>query len=158
LLRRLPFIGTVMIMAMFAGCGLPGFANFPGELLVLFGVWGSLPWFVVAAAWGALIIAAIYMLRAVRDIWHGPLAEEFASLRDASLWRKVPFALLLAALLLFGVFPKTLTDKIEPSARSILDMAIRHDQAALGPSSPEVVYQTLSNMRQSLVRDPFENR
>src|SRR5205823_2918614 len=31
LLRRLPFIGTAMIMALFAGCGLPGFANFPGE-------------------------------------------------------------------------------------------------------------------------------
>src|SRR5215469_14937939 len=28
LLRRLPFIGTVVIMAAFAGCGLPGFANF----------------------------------------------------------------------------------------------------------------------------------
>src|SRR5204863_1522835 len=68
LLRKLPFIGTVMIIAMMAGCGLPGFANFPGELLVLFGVWGSLPWFVVAAAWGALIIGAIYMLRAIRDI------------------------------------------------------------------------------------------
>src|SRR6202453_225591 len=26
--RRLPFIGTVMIMAMMAGCGLPGFAGF----------------------------------------------------------------------------------------------------------------------------------
>src|SRR5438477_12701394 len=35
LLRRLPFIGTILIMAAFAGCGLPGFANFAGEVLVL---------------------------------------------------------------------------------------------------------------------------
>src|SRR6266481_3931349 len=56
-LRRLPFIGTAMIMAMLAGCGLPGFANFAGELMVLFGAWRSwlslplsLSWFVVAAA------------------------------------------------------------------------------------------------------------
>src|SRR5687767_4700775 len=39
LLKQLPFIGTAMIMAMFAGCGLPGFANFAGEMLVLFGSW-----------------------------------------------------------------------------------------------------------------------
>ncbi len=128
LLRRLPFIGTAMVMAMMAGCGLPGFANFPGELLVLFGVWGSLPWFVVAAAWGALIIAAIYMLRAIRDILHGPLPDQLATVRDASMWRRVPFALLLAGLLGFGVFPRGLTDKIRPSAEAILGMAIKHTQ------------------------------
>src|SRR5205085_7061305 len=55
-LQRLPFIGTVLIMTAFAGCGLPGFANFPGELLVLFGAWKTLQPFAVAAAWGALII------------------------------------------------------------------------------------------------------
>src|SRR5581483_3221289 len=32
LLRKLPFLGTALIMAMFAGCGLPGFANFTGEV------------------------------------------------------------------------------------------------------------------------------
>jgi NADH-quinone oxidoreductase subunit M len=125
LLRRLPFIGTVMIMAMLAGCGLPGFANFAGEILVLFGAWDS--WlkfhsFVVIAAWGALIIGAIYMLRAVRDIFHGELTENFPAIRDATHWRKVPFLLLLGGLVIFGIFPKSLTDKIEASAQSILKM------------------------------------
>ncbi len=57
------------------GCGLPGFANFPGELLTLFGAWKTLSPCVVIAAWGALVVGAIYMLRAVRNILHGPLAE-----------------------------------------------------------------------------------
>src|SRR6266436_4727717 len=61
LLRRLPFIGTVMVMAAFAGCGLPGFANFAGEVTVFFGSWQALPKMTVFAAWGALIIGAIYM-------------------------------------------------------------------------------------------------
>src|SRR6516165_9542007 len=39
LLRRLPFIGTALMMAGFAGCGLPGFANFAGEVTVFFGAW-----------------------------------------------------------------------------------------------------------------------
>jgi len=123
LLRRLPFIGTVLTMAAFAGCGLPGFANFPGELLVLFGAWKTLQPFVVVAAWGALIVGAIYMLRAVRSILHGPLVEKWAEVPDADLWRKAPFALLVAALLLFGCWPRLLTDKIKPSAEPIVSMA-----------------------------------
>lgn len=117
LLKKIPFIGAVMIMAMFAGCGLPGFGNFVGELLVLFGSWKTLPWFVVAGAWGALVIGAIYMLRAVRDIWHGDAMDAPATLQDATPWRKVPFVLLLATLILLGVWPRLLTDKIEPSVK-----------------------------------------
>ena len=69
LLRKLPFIGTALVMAAFAGCGLPGFANFVGEVTVLFGAWSvpSLRLITVLACWGALIIGAIYMLRAVRN-------------------------------------------------------------------------------------------
>ena len=43
-------------------------------------------------------------------------------MQDASKWRRVPFLLLLAALLLFGVVPGLLTKKIEPSARNIVGM------------------------------------
>src|ERR1051326_5910914 len=120
LLRRLPFIGTLFVIAAFAGCGLPGFASFPGELLVLFGGWKNLQPPVVFAAWGALVIGSVYMLRAVRSILHGPLPEKWAFVQDASLWRKTPFALLAAALLLFGIWPRALTEKIKPSLGQML--------------------------------------
>jgi NADH-quinone oxidoreductase subunit M len=123
LLRRLPFIGAALVMAAFAGCGLPGFANFPGELLVLFGAWRGLQPFVAVAIWGGIVVAAIYMLRAVRSAMHGPMPETWANAQDASLWRKVPFALLIAALLLFGCWPRWLTDKIQPSAQNIVKLA-----------------------------------
>jgi NADH-quinone oxidoreductase subunit M len=127
LLRKLPFIGAAIVMAMLAGCGLPGFANFVGELSVLFGAWkgsfGHAQWFVVAAAWGGLVIGAIYMLRAVRNVLHGELSEKWHDVQDAMLWRKVPFVLLLAALIAFGCWPRLLTDKIKPSADNIVKMA-----------------------------------
>ena len=53
LLRQTPFVGALLVMAMMAGCGLPGFANFAGEVTVLFGAWDSLSGVVVGTAWGA---------------------------------------------------------------------------------------------------------
>ncbi len=124
LLRRLPFIGAVLVMAMLAGCGLPGFANFSGEVLVLFSSWKVYPLVTVFAVWGALVIGAVYMLRAIRTVLHGPVDERWAGVADASsLWRKFPYALLLGGLLLFGFFPRLLSDKIQPTADSIVKMA-----------------------------------
>jgi NADH-quinone oxidoreductase subunit M len=120
LLRRLPFIGTVLVMAAFAGCGLPGFANFVGEIMVFFGAWTPLKVVTGFAIWGGLIIGAVYMLRALRNMLYGPLAERWELIRDASgPWRRLPFALLLASLLLFGMVPRLLTDRIRPVAEAI---------------------------------------
>jgi len=126
LLRKLPFIGTALVMAAFAGCGLPGFANFVGEVTVLFGAWSvsSLHLITVFACWGALIIGAVYMLRAVRNILHADLPSRWASVADASsAWRKLPFALLLASLIVFGCFPRLLTDKLQGPVNAIVQMA-----------------------------------
>jgi len=123
LMKRMPFIGTALIMAAMAGCGLPGFANFPGEILTMFGAWKTLNPFVAAAAWGALVIGAIYMLRAVRNILHGPVAENLPAAVDANWWRRLPFLILLGGLLLFGVVPRLLTAKIEPGAKVVLGIA-----------------------------------
>jgi NADH-quinone oxidoreductase subunit M len=127
LLRRLPFIGTALLMAMLAGCGLPGFANFVGEISVLFGAWkgafGHAHWFVMAAAWGGLVIGAVYMLRAARRILHGEMSSRWADVADATFWRRTPFVLLLAALLLFGIWPGPLAEKIKPSADIVVRLA-----------------------------------
>ncbi|HPC60087.1 MAG TPA: NADH-quinone oxidoreductase subunit M [Verrucomicrobiota bacterium] len=121
LLRRLPFIGAALMMAAFAGCGLPGFANFAGEITVFFGAWKVYPVVTVLACWGALIVGAVYMLRAVRVVMHGPLPERWAEVPDAPhFWRKLPFLALLAGLLVFGCFPRLLTDRIQAGLASVL--------------------------------------
>jgi NADH-quinone oxidoreductase subunit M len=143
LLQRLPFIGAAMVMAMLAGCGLPGFANFVGEVMVFFGAWKSglneAHALIAAAAWGGLIIGAVYMLRAVRNILHGPVAEQCESVTDANAWRRLPFVLLLGALLMFGFFPKLLTEKIKPSAALIVEMANGEGQNSPGKPRSGVI-------------------
>jgi len=123
LARKLPFIGTALLMAALAGCGLPGFANFVGEVTVFFGAWKAFPLVTGLALWGALMIGALYMLRAMRNILHGPLPEKWSGIPDAAhVWRKLPYALLLASLLVFGCFPRLLTEKIMPDAGKIVSL------------------------------------
>jgi len=122
LLKKLPFIGTVMIMAMLAGCGLPGFANFPGEAMVFFGCWKGFTIVTAIAIWGALVIGGVYMLRGIRNIWHGDKEQPAVMLDATSYWRKLPFVLLLAGLIVFGFAPRLLTDRIKVSVAPIVEM------------------------------------
>ena len=109
-------------MALLAGCGLPGFANFAGEITVFFAAWqAEFKVITVVAVWTSLVIAAVYMLRAARHILHGPVVDTEQESSDASDWfTKLPYALLLAALLLFGFWPRLLSDKISPAAERLV--------------------------------------
>ncbi len=121
LARRLPFVGTALILAMLAGCGLPGFANFVGEATVFFGSWTRFPEVTALACWGALVVGGVYMIRAIRVMLHGPLPPQWEGLADANAWRQLPFVVLLAALILFGTWPSLLIDKIEPAVTRIVE-------------------------------------
>ena len=136
LLKTLPFVGGALVMAFLAGCGVPGFANFPGELTVLFGAWKSFPVFVILAAWGGLLIGGVYMLRAIRDLLHGPLRDGSVQGGDAGYWRRVPFLVLLAALIYFGINPGSLSDRIAPSAERIASVK---SATATAPATAAVV-------------------
>ena len=138
LAKKLRFIGVAFVMAAMAGCGLPGFLNFVGEVSVFFGAWQvpTLRVVTVFAVWGALIIGAVYMLRAVRAAMHGEMSDKWANLSDANLWRKLPYAVLLVSLLVFGFFPKLLAEKIKPVTEEIVNMA------TVSNSAPAQVVET----------------
>lgn len=134
LMDKVPFIGALLVMAMLAGCGVPGFANFVGELLVLFGAWEVNKTWVVVATWAGLVVGAVYTLRAVRTILHGPLRTELATVADpAGAWHRSAYALLVVALLLFGVVPGLLIARIEPDAKAVSGtIATRIEMKAAG--------------------------
>jgi len=113
LARRSPFLGVAFTMAVLAALGLPGFANFVSEILVLFGAWlhGAL-WLrlaVAAGVWG-LVLTATYFLRAVRTVCFGPVAPTTEKLFTPYDAEKFAVVLLLIFLFAGGVWPRLATD------------------------------------------------
>jgi NADH-quinone oxidoreductase subunit M len=104
-----------------ASAGLPGFANFVTEMMVIFGAWESAltraGWWLyipaTLAVWG-LVITGVYMLRAVKDAFFGEISERWKGLRDAKTFpERAPFALLVAVLVVFGFYPQPMIDVVD---------------------------------------------
>ena len=137
LLRKMPLAGTALLMAMMAGCGLPGFANFAGEITIFFAAWSAgFQTITVIAAWSALVIGGLYMLRAIRNILHGSKGEDWENASDAKPLVATAFGLLLAMLLVFGFAPNLLTKRINGEVEKIVRLA-KPEGAA--PEKVEVV-------------------
>ncbi len=120
LLKQMPFIGTCFMMAALASAGVPGFANFAAEMMVLLGAWDAYRWQTVLAILG-IVITAIYMLKSIRFGFQGPLAARFSGLKDAtSIAAKLPFILLLTALILVGCFPSLILKHIDSATKPVV--------------------------------------
>jgi NADH-quinone oxidoreductase subunit M len=127
--KVMPFAGLTFGLGAFAAIGLPGFANFAGEIMIFFGAFRNgwemerfhtLQIATVLGLWG-VVISAVYMLRAYRKVFMGALPERFHGLKrliDLRFSLRLPVTLLIAALLCYGFFPQSLVRMIIPTFRS----------------------------------------
>jgi len=119
--KVMPIYAGFFLFMIFASIGLPGLNGFVGEFLVLIGSYTTLPGLTIVAASG-VILAAVYLLCAYERVFTGvPEKEENKVLSDLSI-REISLLVPLAALvLLLGLYPNILLDKIAPSTEAVLD-------------------------------------
>ena len=114
-----PWLAGAFLFVALSSVGLPGLNNFVGEFLVILGTLGRSVWFGSIAASG-VVLAAIYLLWAYQRMAQGPVPEEHRHHSDLSLREVVVLAPVLAAILAFGVYPKVLLDRIEPTTAKVV--------------------------------------
>ena len=133
LAKVMPFAGLAFGFAAFATIGLPGFANFAGEIMIFFGAFQN-GWemqrfhifqFATALALWGVVISAVYMLRAYRQTFMGTIAERWENLPDLRMSLRVPVSLLIAGLLWYGFFPQKLVKLITPAFKTYLSADAR---------------------------------
>lgn len=132
--KAMPAFGLLFGFAAFASIGLPGFVGFVGELLVFFGSFvggeslmgvangkeifhlNNFQIATICAVWG-VVISAIYMLRAYRRVFFGPLNEKWTGLKEISGSARVAIAALIMVMLVTGFFPKLLISYITSASQ-----------------------------------------
>jgi NADH-quinone oxidoreductase subunit M len=113
--RIMPVASTYFIVAALAGIGVPGLATFWGELMVFIAAFKTYPlWGSLAVC--ALVVSALFMLRVVQRTFYGPKNEKYEHLTDVSLGQGIPRMILMAVLVIFGLFPSLMFDMIETAS------------------------------------------
>ena len=116
LAKSAPSMAFLFGIAAMASIGLPGLANFSGEVLVFLSAFqdydpangfGPVQIACILAIWG-VVISAVYMLRAYRNIFQGPAVKSTATAADLTISDHIPAVILILALLAVGCYPNLL--------------------------------------------------
>jgi len=138
LAKRAPVLAVLFSFASMATMGVPGLANFAGELMVFFGSFSAattLPiLFGVIAIYGT-VLTAIFQLRAIKNVFYGPMPARYQPQPAGSLsggeaalalpgmtdtstvMEHAPYVLLIFASLVIGFMPFLLIHLVEPSVK-----------------------------------------
>jgi NADH-quinone oxidoreductase subunit M len=107
-----------------ASVGLPGTANFVGEVLVLVGIFKVSTWTAAIALTGVILVAA-YMLFLYRRVVFGELTkDDLKDMLDLDKREILIFAPLVILTLWMGVYPTTFLDFIHVSVENL---STKHD-------------------------------
>jgi NADH-quinone oxidoreductase subunit M len=127
LARQVPVIAAVFSIAGLASLGLPTTSGFAAEFLVFLGSYSStivphIQVYTIIAAIGVVLTAG-YILWMLQRAFFGPVREEFKSVKDADGLEKFYMFVLVAVIMLVGIYPAILTDVfklgIEPVVKLI---------------------------------------
>ena len=124
LLKVLPFISVVYVIAGMALLGLPGFSGFVAEMNIFMGAFQQDSMFYRIAtiiSISAIVVTAVYVLRVVGIMLMGPVKNESYNQLEATTWyEKAGIALLLIPIVGIGIAPLWLSDMIMASLQPFI--------------------------------------
>ena len=118
--NTMPKFAAFAVLFAMANCGLPGTAGFVGEWMVILGAVKYDFWIGMLAA-TTLIFGAAYTLWMVKRVYFGDVANEHVkTLSDLDGREFLMLALLAAAVLWMGLYPKPFTSVMQVSVTELL--------------------------------------
>ncbi len=114
-----PIMAAAFTVVMLASIGLPGLNNFVSEFLVLSGTFLTHRWWAVVATAG-VVFAALYLLWAYQQVFHGKVSLANAQTRDLSWGERAVILPLIALIVILGLYPKPVLDRITPSVNQLV--------------------------------------
>ncbi|MFD5749360.1 NADH-quinone oxidoreductase subunit M [Streptomyces sp. NPDC127033] len=109
-----PILAGTFLIGGLATLSLPGLSPFVSEFLVLVGTFSRYPVIGIIATLG-IVLAALYVLVLYQRTMTGPVKNEVRTMPDLRLRELVVVTPLIALLLFLGVYPKPLTEIVNPA-------------------------------------------
>ena len=123
LLKVMPFISTVFVIAGLCSLGLPGFSGFVAEMTVFMGSWqhpDTMYRLATILSCASIVVTAVYILRAAGKTVMGPITDNaYLQLTDAGWNEKLAAAILIIGIVLIGVAPFLINQLIGPGTENI---------------------------------------
>jgi NADH-quinone oxidoreductase subunit M len=116
---------------------VPGLNGFVGEFLILVGTFIVHRWWAVVALLG-VIVAALYLLWAYQQVFHGEPTEADRKTRDLAWGERLVIAPLIVLIVFLGVYPKPVLERITPSVNQLIahvDQVTRTKEPAVSTGS-----------------------
>ncbi len=124
LLKMMPFISTIFVIAGLCSLGLPGFSGFAAEITVFMGAWqntGALYRIATILACASIVVTAVYILRAIGKTIMGPVENtHYENLSDATWNERSAAILMVAGIVVIGIAPFWLINLITPATEFIM--------------------------------------
>ncbi|MFE5855359.1 NADH-quinone oxidoreductase subunit M [Streptomyces sp. NPDC056500] len=121
-----PVLAGTFLIGGLATLSLPGLSPFVSEFLVLVGTFARYPVAGIIATSG-IVLAALYVLVLYQRTMTGPVKPEIQGMPDLRVRELVVVTPLIALLLFFGVFPKPLTDIVNPAVEHTMSDVEKKD-------------------------------
>ncbi|GAX89621.1 complex I subunit 4 family protein [Effusibacillus lacus] len=117
--KQLPVLSGFLLAGALGSLGLPGMSGFVSEIVSFMGAFQKFP---ILSAIGTLgiILAAVYLLWAMQRTTFGPPGMVLEGAQDATAAEYVPMVLLLAIVILIGVYPAILGDIMNPTLTQLV--------------------------------------
>jgi NADH-quinone oxidoreductase subunit M len=125
LMKVIPFLGVVYVIAGLASLGLPGFSGFVAEMTIFIGAFQHVDLFhrvITIVAASSIVITAVYILRVVGILLLGPINNQhFLELTDAKWYERISTVTLVFGITAIGTAPWWLSNMINYSLVPIIE-------------------------------------
>ncbi|MBD1383231.1 NADH-quinone oxidoreductase subunit M [Metabacillus arenae] len=119
LASNMPYTAGFLLAGTMASLGLPGMSGFISEVTAFLGLFENHPELAAIGALG-LILTAAYLLRATLKMTFGKEQSLHPEMSDLSWYETAPIVVLLAFILMIGIYPASLSDSLKLTVETVI--------------------------------------
>jgi NADH-quinone oxidoreductase subunit M len=124
LAQKAPALAILLVVIALANIALPLTNAFVGEFMMFAGLYKFSPWY-AAAAGLSIILAAIYTLNMVKNVFYGNLNTITAGFKDIVLHERVVLAMIVVMIFIVGVYPEPMFNMIRSASELVIGKFIK---------------------------------